>query len=159
MSKSMKNLRFQNPTQLLIQGQWWSMLSTHLLQAEQWWHLSGLNTLHIRQYRLRLFSGSPRWKPQNTGTWPGSVVIDCMKDQNIRMKNRWKKASNTLTPKLSISIMKLNGSAVDWLTCSTRSPNYNDIGVVDHENNGKYKKHEQITNYFSRSHRKSSGHV
>ena len=61
--RSMKYFLFQNPTQLLIHGQWWSMFKTHLLQAEQWWHLSGLNTLHIRQYLRRLFSGSPRWKP------------------------------------------------------------------------------------------------
>jgi hypothetical protein len=32
----MKYFLFQNPMQLLIQGQWWSMLRTHLLQAEQW---------------------------------------------------------------------------------------------------------------------------
>ena len=37
------------PTQLLIQGQWWSIFNTHLLQAEQWWQRSGLNTLHIKQ--------------------------------------------------------------------------------------------------------------
>jgi hypothetical protein len=35
----MKNLRFVNPTQFDIQGQWWSMFSTHLWQVEQWWHL------------------------------------------------------------------------------------------------------------------------
>jgi len=44
-----KNFRFQNPMQLFIQGQWWSMLSTQRLHAEQWWHLSGLKILHIRQ--------------------------------------------------------------------------------------------------------------
>ena len=75
ISNSRKYFLFQKPTQLLIHGQWWSILSTHLLQAEQWWQRSGLNTLHIRQYLRLLFSLSPRWKPQNTGTWPGSVVI------------------------------------------------------------------------------------
>jgi len=29
-----------NPTQLAIQGQWWSMFSTHRWQVEQWWHLN-----------------------------------------------------------------------------------------------------------------------
>ena len=45
--------------------------------------------LHIKQY-LRLFcSGLPRWKPQKTGTWPGSVVIAWTKDQHIIRKKMW----------------------------------------------------------------------
>lgn len=35
----MKNFLLLNPTQLDIQGQWWSMLSTQRWQVEQWWHL------------------------------------------------------------------------------------------------------------------------
>ena len=93
----MKNFRFQNPMQLLIQGQWWSMLRTQRLQAEQWWQRSGLKMLHIRQYRRLLFSGSPKWKPQNTGTCPGSVVIACTNDQTSIMKNTWKIDNRTKT--------------------------------------------------------------
>lgn len=37
---SMKNFLLENPTQLDIQGQWWSILSTHRWQVEQWWHLN-----------------------------------------------------------------------------------------------------------------------
>jgi len=48
-SNRRKYLRFQKPTQLLIHGQWWSMLSTQRLHTEQWWHRSGLKMLHIRQ--------------------------------------------------------------------------------------------------------------
>jgi hypothetical protein len=82
----MKCFLFQNPMQLFIQGQWWSMFRIHLLHEEQWWHLSGLNTLHIKQYLLLLISESPYRNPysakmiyhmitQNTGTCPGSVNI------------------------------------------------------------------------------------
>lgn len=44
--KRRKNLWFRSPTQLLIQGQWWSNLSTHLLQIEQCFDLSVLITSH-----------------------------------------------------------------------------------------------------------------
>jgi len=97
ISNKMKNLRFQKPMQLLIQGQWWSMFKTQRLHAEQWWQRSGLKILHIKQYRLLLFSGSPRWKPQNTGTCPGSVVIAYTKDQTSMIKNTWKIASKAST--------------------------------------------------------------
>ena len=86
----MKNFLFQKPMQLFIHGQWWSIFNTHLLQAEQWWHLSGLNTLHMRQYLLRLFSGSPKWNPQNTGTYPGSVVIAWKNDHTSITNSTWK---------------------------------------------------------------------
>ena len=37
-----KNFLLKYPTQLLIQGQWWSIFNTHLLHVEQWWHLNYL---------------------------------------------------------------------------------------------------------------------
>ena len=33
------------------QGQWWSILSTHLLQMLQWWQRMGLMTSQCRQCR------------------------------------------------------------------------------------------------------------
>ena len=39
---------------------------------------------------------------QKTGTWPGSVVIACAKDQTNIMKKRWKKASSSITTGLSL---------------------------------------------------------
>lgn len=81
-----KNFLFQNPIQLLTQGQWWSIFSTHLLQVEQWWHLSGLNTLQIKQYLRLLLSLSPKWNPQNVGTCPGSLYI-VLKKAHISMRN------------------------------------------------------------------------
>ena len=103
MRSKMKNLRFQNPIQLLIHGQWWSMFSTHLLHEEQWWQRSGLNMLHMRQYRRRLFSGSPKWNPQKTGTCPGSVVIDWMKDQTSMKNKTWKTDKSRITLQSSIT--------------------------------------------------------
>ena len=114
MSKRMKNFLFQNPIQLLIHGQWWSILSTHLLQLEQWWHRSGLNILHIRQYLLLLFSGSPKWKPQNVGTCPGSVVIDWMNDHTSRMNSTWNTDNSNIT--FQSSVKKDNFSIYKSLT-------------------------------------------
>lgn len=49
MATKVKNIRNQlwleTPTQLLTQGQWWSNLSTHLLQIEQCLDLAVLITL------------------------------------------------------------------------------------------------------------------
>ena len=50
MSSNMKNLRFQKPTQLLIQGQWWSIRRTHFLQMRQWWVRASLMRSHLKQY-------------------------------------------------------------------------------------------------------------
>ena len=80
---------FQNPIQLLTQGQWWSILSTHLLQFDQWCHLSGLNTFHMSQYRFRLDSWSPKWNPQKVGTWPGSPKIVWSKHQISINTKKW----------------------------------------------------------------------
>lgn len=44
--KRRKALWLPIPTQLLIQGQWWSNLSTHWLHIAQWRDLADLITLH-----------------------------------------------------------------------------------------------------------------
>ena len=80
MSIKIKNFLLKNPTQLFIHGQWWSILSTHLLQAEQWCDLSGLKIWHIRQYLLFFYSGSSRKYPQYNGTRPGSVNMVLRRD-------------------------------------------------------------------------------
>ena len=46
---SMKCFWLRKPTQLLIQGQWWSMFSMHFLQIVQWWALGGLTQSHTPQ--------------------------------------------------------------------------------------------------------------
>ena len=40
---------FFSPTQLLIQGQWWSIFRMHRLQTLQWWARSGLMLQHLGQ--------------------------------------------------------------------------------------------------------------
>ena len=45
----MKNLRLFAPTQLFIQGQWWSMRETQRLQMRQWWEKGGLYDLQREQ--------------------------------------------------------------------------------------------------------------
>lgn len=42
-----KNFWFVSPTQLLTQGQWWSIFRIHRLQTLQWWALSGLMLQHF----------------------------------------------------------------------------------------------------------------
>jgi len=46
----MKNLWLLIPTQFPIQGQWWSILSIHLLHSLQWCTLGGFIFLHLKQY-------------------------------------------------------------------------------------------------------------
>ena len=45
-----KYLRFLSPTQLPIQGQWWSQVDTHLLQFLQCLDLRGCSMVHTVQY-------------------------------------------------------------------------------------------------------------
>lgn len=42
---------FLNPTQFMIQGQWWSIFRTQVLHTRQWWHRSGLYLKHHLQCR------------------------------------------------------------------------------------------------------------
>jgi len=157
MSNNKKYFLFQNPTQLLIQGQWWSMLSTHLLQAEQWWHLSGLKTLHIKQYLLLLFSGSPRWNPQKTGTCPGSVVILWKNAHMSSTNKRWKNASNIITRMLSIVRVCMNVKVV--LTDSSWAPYHENISIVEQRDDHQHEQNKQVTDEFCRSHWQSSRHI
>ena len=46
-----KNLQLKKATQLLTQGQWWSIFRTQFPHIEQWWARSGLIMLHLSQYR------------------------------------------------------------------------------------------------------------
>lgn len=54
--KSTNALWFLQPTQLLIQGQWWSNRSTHWLQMAQCLDLGDLITLHSGQRSAGLMS-------------------------------------------------------------------------------------------------------
>ena len=45
-----KDLWFLMPTQAFIKVQWWSNLSTQVLQNEQWEAKGGLVILHVLQY-------------------------------------------------------------------------------------------------------------
>ena len=132
--------------QLFIHGQWWSMFRTHLLQLEQWWHRSGLKMLHMRQYRRRLFSESPRWKPQNTGTWPGSVVIAWMKDHIIIMKIMWNMTS--------IAIVGVLSKAEEWLAkmyaflTSFWKPYQEGISIINNDNHAQYEENEHVADYL-----------
>tara|TARA_B110000285_G_scaffold215060_1_gene261031 strand:- start:249 stop:536 length:288 start_codon:yes stop_codon:yes gene_type:complete len=56
--KVKKALWLPAPTQLLIQGQWWSNLSTHVLQIEQCLDLADLITLQVGQRSAGLMSFS-----------------------------------------------------------------------------------------------------
>jgi len=44
--KSKNHLWLFIPTQLFIQGQWWSMFITHCWHKEQWWPLIGFGNFH-----------------------------------------------------------------------------------------------------------------
>ena len=114
--------------------------------------------LHIKQYRRRLFSGSPKWKPQKTGTWPGSVVIDCMKD-HMSMKNITLKTLNmTIMRKSSIQKLVSNGQ-ISELTFGFRKPYYKHKSVVDEANHESNEDNKDVANYDCRSYRKASWHV
>ena len=156
MRSNKKNFLFQKPMQLLIHGQWWSMLRTHLLQLEQWWHLSGLKILHIRQYRRRFCSGSPRWNPQKTGTYPGSVVIACTKDQTSMMNTTWKNTIMTYVgtrskQKVKLHLIKLH----TW----RRKAEYEGVDVIDGDNGADAEKNERVTNYHVGRHGDTLWHL
>ena len=156
MSNNKKYLRFQKPMQLFIHGQWWSMFSTHLLQLEQWWHLSGLKMLHMRQYLRLLFSESPRWKPQNTGTWPGSVVIAWMKDHIIIMNMMWNN--------MSIAIVGVLSKTKGWLAkmcgflTGLRKPYQEGVSIVDDDNHAQHEENEHVANYLVSNYWNFLGH-
>ena len=63
LSKKFQNiLWFLYPIQLPTQGQWWSILNTHVLQIEQWCERGGLKEVQLKQY---LHSHNPRVDSEN----------------------------------------------------------------------------------------------
>ena len=63
--KSTKNFWLFSPTQLLTQGQWWSIFRIHLWQTEQWCARSGLMLQHFGHWR--------RWGGRRRGGSGGKV--------------------------------------------------------------------------------------
>ena len=63
---------FARPTQLLIQGQWWSIFSTQRPQSEQWCARGGLKASHLWQCRA---ASSTQTGLAPRGTAPGLVSM------------------------------------------------------------------------------------
>ena len=78
--KMRKYLWLRQPMQLLRKTQWWSNLSTHLLQKLQWAAVSGLKFSQQTQMKLSSrFSSSSRYsRPKKFrcfGTQPGLISV------------------------------------------------------------------------------------
>ena len=63
----MKYFWFRSPTQLLIQGQWWSILLTQCLQILQWWARGGRYISHLGQNCTVLYSTAVQYRPGTDG--------------------------------------------------------------------------------------------
>lgn len=79
-----KALWFLIPTQLFIQGQWWSNLSTHLLHIAQCLLLADLITSHSGHRSIGLISlkSSIKSCPSQGLSFPGSLQLAYIKVMN-----------------------------------------------------------------------------
>lgn len=77
-----KNFWFPSPTQLLTQGQWWSIFRIHRWQTEQWCARSGFILQHLGHLKMTWPSLKPIcWMfslvalPRGTAPWKEFVVF------------------------------------------------------------------------------------
>ena len=115
--------------------------------------------LHMRQYRRRLFSGSPKWKPQKTGTCPGSVVIDWIKDQTSMKNKTWNTDKSRITLQSSVANKRnLSQAGVLILTFCFWKPNEECVSVIDQADYCSYKHDKDVANDDLRPYWQSARH-